>query len=673
MITKGEAKRRFDIIFNERLRDLVEAQAREGEKSVVVDFWEIDKLDSELGDYILNNAKDAFILASESLSNVETVYDNTLKYLRIKSLPEANKKKLSKIKSADIGKIVEFEGVVKRITEVYPRMKKIVWRCVKCGNEQEMDIFSVFHIPAERTRMPMMCEQCGRKSVFEMLPEKSERVDYQKMEIQEFFEEMDMSGAKHKMIVHLFDDMVNKVSAGDRVRITGILYDRPAWKQGTAISTANVIECVALWVEPLEKSFEEINITEDDIRKIKEVSKQPDLFDKFVECIAPSIYGLKPIKKGILLQLFGGVAKVSSDGIRRRGDIHILLAGDPATAKSQLTYYATKLSPKGIFIGSKTTTASGLIASVVRDTEFGDGKWILDAGAMALADMGLVGLDELDKMDKKDRDALHTAMEQQEVGISKAGITATLKTRCSVIANANPQFGRFDSYKEDAEQIDLPPTLLSRFDLIYILKDEPNEDIDEALAEHVLNVHSNKDVYTPFDINFIRKYIAYAKKYVFPKLTQAAKDKIKEYYVNTRKRSDDALPLTPRYLETLVRLSEASARVRLSDKIDVSDVENAISVLEYSLWSSAYNKDVKSFDVDIINIGIPSTKRDKLLLVMSIIEKHYKETKSGITKEELIEKCREHNIDEYEVDRLLDILSQQNKIIYPKQNIIVPV
>ena len=669
MITENEAKERFYLLFNEELRDIVEDAACKGEKSVVIDFFDIDRIDSVLGDYILDNAKDAFIVASEALREVETACESTLKYVRIKSIPEAYKKKLSKIKSTDVGKLIEFEGVVKRITEVYPKMKKVAWKCAKCGYEFKMDTFSVFHIPNEKAKMPMVCPNCGRKTVFEMIPEKSERVDYQKMEVQEFFEEMSLSGTKHKMIVHVFDDMVNVASAGDRVRVVGILYDRPLWRKGNAVSTTNVIECVALWIEPLEKSFEEINITEEDIKKIKEVSKQPDLFEKFVDCIAPSIYGLREIKKGILLQLFGGIAKTPPDGTRRRGDIHILLAGDPATAKSQLTYYATKLSPKGIFIGSKTASASGLIASVVRDTEFGDGRWILDAGAMALADMGLVGLDELDKMRKEDRDALHTAMEQQEVGISKAGITATLKTRCSVIANANPKLGRFEDYSNDAEQIDLPPTLLSRFDLIFILKDKPNKAVDEALAEHVLNIHSNKNIRTPFDINFIRKYIAYAKKYVFPELTEEASKKIKEYYVKTRTSSNEKLPLTPRYLETLIRLSEASARVRLSQKIEIVDVENAIDILEYSLWSSALDKETNMIDTDIISSGIPRTKRDKLKLILKIIEDETK-INGGIYKQDLIEKCREYDMDAYEVDSLLGILMRESKIMELKPNYI---
>lgn len=667
-------KEKFIRLYNDRIKSKIEETAIKGEKSVVLDFFDdIDKMDGDLGEIILNSPKVAFIAGSEALKELSLASEIYPKYLRIKTIPEVFKKKLSKIKpSEDVNKIIEFEGIVKRITEVYPRIKKAVFRCKKCGYEKSIEMFSVYHLPEEKIALPYRCDACDRNSAFDLIEEKCERVDYQKIEVQEFFEEMDLSGAKHRMVVHAFDDLTNIVSAGDRVRVIGILYDKPVWKRGTNTSTTRMIESVALWIETLEKSFEEIEITQEDIKKIKTVSKDPDIYEKFVDCIAPSIYGLRPVKKGILLQLFGGIPKIAQDKTRRRGDIHVLLIGDPATAKSQLTYYATKLSPKGVCIGSKTVTATGLIASVVRDNEFGEGRWILDAGAMALADMGMIGLDELDKMDKKDRDALHTAMEQQEVTISKAGITATLKLRCSVIANANPRFGRFDTNMEDVEQIDLPPTLLSRFDLIFVLKDIPNKRRDGLLAEHILNIHSKRGVETPFDIEFIRKYIAYAKKYVFPIITDEASRKIKEYYVETRNKNVNSLPLTPRYLETLIRLSEASARVRLSDVVEKEDVERAIEVIEFSLWSSAFNEETQTIDVSILDSGLPSTKREKIALVLEIINEEYKEKKKGIWKIDLIDRCRQYNIDEEEVEKLIKMLKERGKIFEPKPNLFVP-
>lgn len=663
---------RFSMLFQEKMKDKIEELASQGCKSLVLSFYDIDKLDNELGDAILEDPKTALDSASKALREIETAFENTLQYLRLKTA--LDKVKLSKIKPSEtIGKLIEFEGIVKRITEVHPRIQEVVWQCNRCGGEVRERLFSVYEIPEEKIVEPLECECCGRKSSFTLLSEKSKKINYQKIEIQEFFEEITLSGAKHRMIVYTFDDMTNIVGAGDRVKVVGILQAKPVWKSKKGISSVLHTECVAIWIEPIEKAFEEIEITQDDIKKIKEASKDPYIYDKLINSIAPSIYGMKAIKKGILFQLFGGCSKITPDGLRHRGDIHILLVGDPGTAKSQLTYYATKLSPKGIFVSSKTATASGLIASVVKDTEFGEGKWILDAGVMALADMGLVGLDELDKMRKEDRDALHTAMEQQEVSISKAGITATLKTRCSVLANANPKLGRFETYAEEIHQIDLPPTLLSRFDLIFVLKDVADENRDRMLARHILNVHSHESINAPYDANFIRKYVAYARKYIHPKLSDSAKKRIEDYYVETRSRSKDIIPLTPRYLETLIRLAEASARVRLSQIVEVQDVENAIEVLEYSLWTSAYNKESNAIDIDIIATGVPSTKRQKINIILTIIEEEYKYNKKGISKIDLIERAKEHGIDEETLDEIIQLLKNNNRIYEPKPDVFLPI
>ena len=665
-------KEKFSIIFCEKLKDIIEELASKGSKSLALHFYEIDRIDSDLGDAILRNPVVALEGASRALQDIDTAFENTLKYLRLKSA--LDKIKLSKIKPAEtIGKLIEFEGIVKRITEVHPRTQKVVWQCEKCGAEIKQKVFSIYELPEERITPPHECPSCGRRSIFSLLDNKSENVNYQKIEIQEFFEEIALSGTKHRMIVYTFDDMTNVVGAGDRVKVVGILQSKPAWRGKKGLSTVLHTECVALWIEPIEKAFEEIDITQEDIEKIKEASKDPDIYKKLVDSIAPSIYGMEAIKKGILFQLFGGCPKVTPDGIRRRGDIHILLVGDPGTAKSQLTYYATKLSPKGIFVSGKTATASGLIASVVKDSEFGEGKWTLDAGVMALADMGLVGLDELDKMRKEDRDALHTAMEQQEVNVSKAGITATLKTRCSVLANANPKMGRFEDCVETFTQIVLPASLLSRFDLIFTLKDKANKEMDRMLARHVLNMHSDKYVKTPFDINFIRKYIAYAKKHIHPKLTEEAKRKIEDYYVETRSKNKDILPLTPRYLETLIRLAEASARVRLSNRVEEIDVDNAVEVLEYSLWTSAYDEYSNTFDIDKIATGISATRRQKSKIVLSIIEDYYKNNRKGIKKDELIERASEEGIDVRTLEEIIDLLKKNNRIYEPKHNMYLPI
>ncbi len=216
--------------------------------------------------------------------------------------------------------------------------------------------------------------------------------------------------------------------------------------------------------------------------------RDPQLQRKIVRSIAPTIYGNEDVKEAVALQLFGGIPKEMPDGTHLRGDIHMLLVGDPGIAKSQILRYVVTLSPRGIYTSGKSSTAAGLTATAVKD-EFGDGRWTLEAGALVLADMGIAAVDEMDKMRTEDRSALHEAMEQQSISVAKAGITATLRCRCALLGAANPKLGRFDAYTPISEQINMPAALLSRFDLIFVMQDMPDPKLDEAIAEHILKTH----------------------------------------------------------------------------------------------------------------------------------------------------------------------------------------
>src|SRR5207247_1911733 len=241
-------------------------------------------------------------------------------------------------------------------------------------------------------------------------------------------------------------------------------------------------------VEKEQVEFEKDELTEEQARFIREMGTSPDIFRMITASIAPSMYGMHVEKEALALQLFSGVPKVMPDGRRIRGDIHVLMVGDPGIGKSELLSYMSRLSPRGIYATGKSSTAAGLTASAVRD-EFGEGRWTLEAGALVLADLGLACIDEIEKMNPQDRSAIHEAMEQQRISVAKAGITAVLQSRCAVLAAANPKFGRFDEHKYISEQIDLPPALLSRFDIIFSMIDRPQADRDRELAEHILKGH----------------------------------------------------------------------------------------------------------------------------------------------------------------------------------------
>ncbi|EQD70393.1 replicative DNA helicase Mcm, partial [mine drainage metagenome] len=308
--------------------------------------------------------------------------------------------------------------------------------------------------------------------------------------------------------------------------------------------------------------------------------------------LAPTIKGMEQEKEAIALQLFGGVEKHHEDGIRVRGDINVLLIGDPGVAKSQLLRYITDVAPRGIYTSGKGATAAGLTAAAVKD-DFAGGRWVLEAGMLVLADGGMAIIDELDKMSAEDRSAMHEVLEQQTVSIAKAGITATLNARCPVLAAANPKWGRFDSTKSIAEQIDLPPTLLSRFDVIFSIMDRPEEKRDRFLASRILRAHRDWEARpsavgpsstgAPLPPDRLKKYIAYARKTIRPVLTDGALTALEDYYVNVRKQGEEPnapVPITARQLEALVRLSEAAARARLSPSVEPTDAQRAIQIME---------------------------------------------------------------------------------------------
>ena len=396
--------------------------------------------------------------------------------------------------------------------------------------------------------------------------------------------------------IHLADDIVSpkerkKVLPGNRVKINGVLRKIPAISRSGAQLTQYDLYVDANFVEPIEREFEEIELTDEDEKIIRKLAKDPKTYDRFVASIAPSIYGYPEIKEAILLQLFGGIHKIQPDGTRIRGNIHLFLIGDPAVGKSQLLRYVAKLSPKGRFVSGKKSSGAGLTAAVVRDEV--TGGFTLEAGAMILANRGMASIDEFDKMDEDDRSAMLEAMEQGTVSIAKAGIVTTLNADTSVLAAANPKYGRFDRYKPLIDQIDLgkaSAVILSRFDLKFVIQDIPSSEKDARLAEHVLESITDPQRITPdISVEMIRKYIAYARKTAHPKLTEDAKKIIKSFYVSWRSKyreegtsAEMTVSLTPRQLEALIRISEASARVRLSNDVTTEDAKRAIKLLEFS-------------------------------------------------------------------------------------------
>jgi replicative DNA helicase Mcm len=452
------------------------------------------------------------------------------------------------------------------------------------------------------------------------------------------------------------------------------------------------LECNS--IEIAEKEFEEVEIDEKAEDEIRKLSTDPMIYRMITHSIAPTIYGSEDVKQAIALQLFGGIAKEMPDGSRLRGDIHVLLIGDPGIAKSQLLRYVVKLSPRAIYTSGQSSTAAGLTATAVKD-EFGEGRWTLEAGALVLADMGVAAVDEMDKMEKGDRSALHEAMEQQSISVAKAGITATLKSRCALLGAANPKYGRFDMFGDISDQINMPPSLLSRFDLIFIMTDQPEQKRDLAIAEHILKAHSTgeliaqhkkspipgvtdeyileqlKPVMPDIEPSLFRKYVAYAKRSCFPMLSPEAKDALVNYYLKLRgiAEPNKPVPVTARQLEALVRLAEASARIRLSDAIELGDAERVIHIVDACLRQIAYDARTGTFDIDKIVTGISKEKRDIVRVIKDAIRDIGGEGRRAAI-DQVIDTVSAKGFPREKVKEGIDMLLRHGEAMEPKNGII---
>ncbi|PNX46403.1 MAG: hypothetical protein BV459_06450, partial [Thermoplasmata archaeon M11B2D] len=521
--------------FEENCRTDIETLALDypEQRSLFVDYWVLDKANPHLAELLINQPYKAFFNAETALNNIDVAVENKLQlHFRITNLSDAQKLIIRKIRANHLGKLAAVEGLVKKRTEVRPKLLVAAFQCQKCGAiikiDQEEDIL----------KEPSECFEdqggCGRVSSFKLSTNLSSFIDSQKIEIQENPEGLRGGAQPERISVYLEDDLVGEIAPGDRVIVNGILHSMQR-RSGTLRLTSFDKTMQAISIENQEMAFEEVEVTEEDEQEILRVSTLPDLYEKMRLSIAPTIYGMGIAKEAMVLQLFGGLSKDMPDGTHIRGDVHMLLVGDPGTAKSQMLSYMSKLAPRSVYASGKASTAAGLTAAAVRD-EFGEGQWTLEAGALVLADMGVACVDEIDKMDETDRSALYQAMEQQEISVAKAGINATLKSRCSLLAAANPKLGRFDEFIPIHEQINMPPALLSRFDLIFSILDKPNIKTDTELAGHILQSHkageihenilkSKKSLYTKdmekdmmrivmpvFEPEFLRKYVAYAKR-----------------------------------------------------------------------------------------------------------------------------------------------------------------
>lgn len=654
--------------FNAYKKEIGESVRKE-EDVIDLDFNKLQEYSTVLADNILELPEETIALMELSLEEAGLMAERKPR-IRMIELPKSCYTYIRAIRAKHLDKLLTVEGIVRQASEVRPQVVNARFECPNCGA-----ILSVLQIE-RKFREPSRCS-CGWKGNFKLLSK--EMVDAQRLVVEESPDSLDGGEQPRRLNVFLKEDLVDvkmekRTTPGSRIRIHGVLKEVPVPLQTGSISTRFDIALEANNIVSMEESFEDLEMSEEDERQILEIAADPNVFRRLSGSIASSIYGFEQIKEAVLLQLFGGVKKTKSDGGSTRGDIHILLVGDPGVAKSVLLKYTSKIAPKGRYVSGKAATAAGLTAAVVKD-EFLRG-WSLEGGAMVLSNKGVVCIDEIEKMDEHDRSTMHEAMEQQSVTISKANIHATLRAETTVLAAGNPKLGRFDPYTPIPQQIDISPALLSRFDVIFIIRDLPNKKQDEAIASQVLDEHKQDVIRDVIEAKLLRKYIAYARQRVKPKLTDEAVEEIKEFYVRLRNQSTQVkdsdikpIPITARQLEGIIRLSEAHARMRLSDFVERGDARMAIELLKASLTQVGYDEETKSFDVDRMTTGITSSKRGKIVLVKEIISQLESRVGKLIPLEEL-QKAMEGKMSDVELEEAMDQLSKGGDIFRPKKGFI---
>jgi len=652
---------------NEKVSDEVINIIIQRKRSLEVDFHDILLFDKGLADLFVERPRLILPEADKVVQEVveekdpETARALRRFHFRVRGSPLVVP--LRKLRSEYIGRLVRIEGIVTRQTPPKHFLHKALYRCTQCGYEIELMQELERHVEP-----PAKCPRCGASKSFTLVTELSQYIDWQKVIVQERPEDLPPGQLPRSVEVVLLDDLVDAAKPGDIVSLTGVVdLTLSELRKGRPPIVTSYVQGVH--VETSNKELVE-EITKEDEQRILEVSRRPDVRELIVRSIGPSIYGYEEIKEAIACLLFGGNEMVYPDGVRVRGDINILLIGDPGTAKSQLLKFVAKIAPRAVYTTGKGSSAAGLTAAVVRDKL--TGEFYLEAGALVLADKGVAVIDEIDKMDAKDRVALHEAMEQNTVSISKAGIVATLNARAAVLAAANPAFGRYLPNRTVAENIDLPVSLLSRFDLIFVIRDEPREDFDSSVAGHILDLHSGKvpesfrDVLRP---EFLRKYIMYARRYIRPVLSEEAKERIRRFYLEMRRKYQGpgtAIAITARQLEALIRLTAAEAKMRLSPIATGEDAERAIRLYLAFLKSVGIDVESGAIDIDAIITGVPASRREAYIKVVELL-KRLEEAERGPVKIEVLKAEAERaGIPGAEVQRIVDLLVRNGEAYMPR-------
>jgi len=546
---------------------------------------------------------------------------------------------LRQINAEIIGKMTSVSGMVLRASEVKPLAKELVFIC-PIGHRTDVILEKGLTITT-----PIKCsnEKCTHKEL-SLEPQSSRFIDVQFVRLQELPEDLPPGQLPHYLDITVKQDLVDDARPGDRVVLTGIVRIEQEKMSGVSKSNSplyrlrldgNNVEFLGGKGSKTSRRIQREEISPEEEKTIKSLSKSPEIYDRIIDSYAPHITGHRIIKESILLLMAGSTQRELQDGSKIRGDINIFLVGDPGTAKSEMLKFCARIAPRGLYTSGRGSTAAGLTAAVVRDV---NGIFMLEAGATVLGDQGLVCIDEFDKMKDEDRSALHEVMEQQTASIAKGGIVATLNARTSILAAANPMYGKYDPFKNITENVNLPIPLLTRFDLIFVVRDQPSKERDEKIAKHIIDLHTPQgiDNRSLIDSETLTKYVSYAKR-VDPILTKEAETKILDYYLKMRNvDADDMITVTPRQLEGLIRLATARARLLLKNQVEEEDAQRAIDLLQNMFEDAGIDVNTGKVDLGVLQ-GKPRSEVSKMQSFMEILKTLEGEPKKPVEEKQLIE------------------------------------
>jgi len=643
-------------------------------QSIVIGYNDVVRYNLLLAEELLINPGKVLKDAEDSVPLVTTHRGKPIKAIvRVAHL--AKKLLIRDLRSNHINTMVSIDCTVKKVTNVRPRLVVAAFKCARCGN--------IFYLPQPGDGKFLEPSYCGcnedKKGVFRLLFKESTSEDHQKVRVQESMAGLRGGEQPQSLDIHLSNDLGGVLAPGQHVIINGILQSiQHITKDGKSADFDIYLDVNSLELDA--DTFEKLSVTEEEEKQITKIASA-DPYKSFVKSIAPTIIGHEKEKLAIALQMVGGVTKNMPDGTHIRGDINVLWVGDSGISKTQILRFVSKNHPRAMYVNAKSSTAAGLTGAAVKDN-FGEQSWSIEAGTLVLADTGIACVDELDKTTPEVQGSLLEAMEQQTVSKAAAGITTTMMARTSVLAAANPKDGKVDQFKTFIEQVNIILALWQRFDLTFMTRDTPDAERDREIATHVLDWHYKgelhmagklsksdlKAIQPDIDPVLLRKYVAFVRGRI-PIMEDNVRKFLEDSYVNYRVMPGSSASV--RMLESLIRYSEASAKLRLSNKVELEDARRAIDLMEYSLRQTCFDPATGKIDPEILNVGESSSMKERRAQLKNILVDLKKTNKDGISLDILKHEVEGKQAGKY-LEGDLKRMKEIGEIWYTPEGLVLP-